>query len=326
MDHHQEAWATADENDRLLMILQSMGDAVICTDAMREITFINAKAESLTGWSYDDAIGMPITSVLVLTKEDDPDVALDPARGCIISGAGQISERGTVLTRMDGAQRYIGFSAALICSPAGDQQGAVLVINDISEVRADEQEIARKASHDSLTGLPNRSNFLKVITDELDRAKKGDRIHSLCFLDLDRFKQVNDTGGHAAGDAVLREVAHIIEAICASDHMAARLGGDEFAVLMPNCDSPQAEWIANRIIRAIKNTNFIWESATYRVGASIGVTTINRNSPELSEVLHQADMACYAAKERGRNRVSVYNGKRRTLIDKLSESTRAGRT
>jgi diguanylate cyclase (GGDEF)-like protein/PAS domain S-box-containing protein len=326
MDRHQEISTLADEKNRLLMILQSMGDAVVCADAMREITFINAKAEALTGWSCEDAIGMPITSVLVLTKEYDPKASLDPARECIMSGTTQISERGTILTRRDGVQRYIGFSAAVIRSQAGNQQGAVLIINDISEVRAEEQEIARNANHDSLTGLPNRSSFLKAITDQIEQAKQFDRAHCLCFVDLDRFKQVNDTGGHAAGDEVLKEVARIIRNICMSDHMAARLGGDEFAVLMPNCDSPQAEWTANRIIRAIKNTEFRWSNRTYRVGASIGVTTINRDSPELSEILHQADMACYAAKERGRNRVSIYNGKRRTVIGSLSESARAGRT
>ena len=311
------------ERDRLLLILQSMGDAVICSDATRAITFLNARAECLTGWRQEDAIGMPVTSILVLTQEGDPQTVLDPARDCITSGKSQISERGTVLSAKDGLQRYIGYSVALIHSPSEDPLGTVLIFNDVTEIRTEEKKVEHTASHDPLTGLPNRSSFLNSLTQWLSLTKQHQQgTHCLCFIDLDRFKQVNDSGGHAAGDAVLKEVAQIILKICSSEHATARLGGDEFAVLMPNCDSQQAEWTARRLIRAIKDTQFSWGRDTFRIGASIGATVINRQSPELSEILRQADMACYAAKERGRNRLSFYNGRRRTMVDSLSSATR----
>lgn len=309
------------ERDRLLLILQSMGDAVVCTDASRAITFLNTRAECLTGWTQEDAIGMPISNILVLNQEGDPKTVLDPARDCITSGKSQISERGTVLTAKDGLQRYIGYSVALVCSPSEDQLGTVLIFNDVTEIRSEEKEVEYTASHDPLTGLPNRLSFLNSLTHWLGLAKQDQQgTHCLCFIDLDKFKQVNDSGGHAAGDAVLKEVAQIILKICSSEHVSARLGGDEFAVLMPNCDTQQANWTARRLIRVIKDTEFSWDGATFRIGASIGATVINQQSPELSEILHQADMACYAAKEQGRNRLSFYNGRRRTLVDSLSSA------
>ena len=249
--------AIAAERDRLLLILRSMGDAVVCTDSTRAITFLNAKAESLTGWRQEDAIGMPITSIMVLAQEGDPQTILDPARDCVTSGISQISERGTVLSAKDGLQRYIGYSVALVNSPSEDQLGTVMVFNDVTEVRTEEKKVEHTASHDPLTGLPNRLSFLNSVTHWLGLAKQHqEHTHYLCFIDLDEFKHVNDSGGHAAGDAVLKEVAQIILKICANEHCPARLGGDEFAVLMPNCSSQQAEWTARRLIRAIKDTQF----------------------------------------------------------------------
>ena len=305
------------------MILQSMGDAVVCTDAACAITFLNAKAEYLTAWNSGDANGVQVTRVLALSNESDQQSFLNPVRDCLDSGETMISERGTILTGKDGVQRHIGFSVALVRNPAGDRQGTVLVFNDISLVCAEERKLAHTASHDALTGLPNRLSFLSTLSGCMASAKRERDSHCLCFVDLDRFKQVNDTGGHAAGDAVLKEVAQIILKTCPADHVAARLGGDEFAVLMPNCGIPQGEWTANRLIRAIRKTEFRHAGETYRVGASIGATAIDLDSPELSEVLHQADMACYAAKERGRNRLSVYNGKRRTAVGDLSAAVYA---
>jgi len=172
--------------------------------------------------------------------------------------------------------------------------------------------------------LPNRSNFLRSLSKLLDEARQSrEDTHYLLFVDLDHFKQVNDTGGHAAGDAVLIEVAQILRKVCAEEQPIARLGGDEFAVLLPHSSAYQVEWTANRLIRTIKYTRFGFGGEEFRIGASIGATLINRHAPALSEVLHQADMACYAAKERGRSRLSLYNGRRRTLVASLSSAARA---
>lgn len=304
-----------------------MGDAVVCTDANRAITFLNAKAESLTGWHQAEAMGKPVTSILALTQESDPRTVLDPAGDCLGSGKSQISERGTVLRTKNGLRRYVGYSVALIHCPSEYQLGTVLVLNDVTQIRNEEKKVAYTASHDPLTGLPNRFRFLNSLTQLLNRTLQTlQGTHCLCFIDLDHFKEVNDFGGHAAGDAVLKEVARIILKTCLGEHISARLGGDEFAVLMPNCSAEQAEWTANRLIRNIRDTEFSWGGHTYRIGASIGATVINWQSPELSEILHQADMACYAAKERGRNRLSFYNGRRRAFASSLSSTAQIGGT
>lgn len=266
----------AAERDRLLLILKSMGDAVVCANACGTISLLNTSAESLTGWTQAEAFGMPIREVLVLAREDDPRASLDPAGDCMASGQTQISERGTVLTDRNGRQRCIGYSAAPICSASGEQLGTVMILNDVTEIRSEERKVKHQASHDPLTGLLNRASFLTALADLIETSKKQPgETHCLCFIDLDRFKQVNDSGGHAAGDAVLKEVAQIILSICTAEHVAARLGGDEFAVLMPHCDTHQAEWTASRIIRAISTTPFRWSNDIFRVGASIGATLID---------------------------------------------------
>jgi diguanylate cyclase (GGDEF)-like protein/PAS domain S-box-containing protein len=290
----------AQERDRLAAILQSMGDGVLCTDATRAVTFMNAQAEALTGWAFADAEGMPVTTVFALVQEEGASAVQDPVQECTRTGMPVISERGHILRAKDGAEKYVGFSVALVRLPGGDQQGAVVILNDISEVRTAEKVLKHRATHDSLTGLPNRASFLSALTEILSDAHRRDT-HVLCLLDLDHFKNVNDQGGHAAGDAVLRGVAGAIRRVCPSRHIVARLGGDEFAVLMINCDEKQAEWLGSRIIREIRNKVVQYEGQAFRVGASIGATLLDGSQSDPSSVLHQADTASYASKRRGRN-------------------------
>jgi len=295
-----------EEKERLGITLASIADAVICTDAETMITFMNPVAEKLTGWSSAEVAGVPLAAVFNIVDEATGDRAADPVAQCLKTNDCHQRDGGVFLVNRAGGVSDIQMSAAPVRSPTKGSIGAVLVFRDVTEAHARQKKIAHSAFHDALTGLPNRSAFLARLNDAIAQSRQEHRTHALCFIDLDFFKQVNDRAGHAAGDALLKETAKIIALNCSKKDVPARLGGDEFALLIRDCDVAEAQATADRIIAAISRMEFRWELDLFRIGASIGATMISDASPELSEILHQADKACYAAKARGRNRVCVY--------------------
>lgn len=313
-DQHAAIARALEEKERLAVTLRSMADAVICTDGKATITFMNPAAELFTGWSAAEAAGRPVTGILNVV-EDETSSAVDPVGQCLRLGTRYIRERGLVLITRSGGTCDIGLSVAPLTASGNDIAGSVILFNDVTEVRAQEKKAAHGALHDELTGLANRANFLAKLKTAVHRARGDGRTHALCFIDLDHFKAVNDRGGHAAGDALLSQVAAILSRCCTERDVAARLGGDEFALLMSDCTPDQAATAATRIIHVLAGMDFRWQGRPYRIGASIGLTMITRNSPELGEILHQADKACYAAKESGRGRVCVYDDARRLHLE-----------
>jgi diguanylate cyclase (GGDEF)-like protein len=193
--------------------------------------------------------------------------------------------------------------------PQGEIIGAVLVFQDITQSRALQKDLAHSAMHDGLTGLPNRSAFERMLNEAGEQARRELREHALCFIDLDRFKVVNDSAGHAAADMLLQEVAHAIRRGCRSQDFAARIGGDEFALLLVDCSLANAKTLAQQIIDAIAGIRFAWHGTTYEIGASVGITAITHKSPRSAVLMGEADAACYAAKASGRNRVAIYDGR-----------------
>lgn len=308
-----------EEKERLGITLASIADAVICTDAETLITFMNPVAEKLTGWSSAEVAGVPLSAIFNIVDEATGDRAADPVAECLKANDCHQRDGGVFLVNRVGGVSDIQMSAAPVRSPTKGSIGAVLVFRDVTEAHARQKKIAHSALHDALTGLPNRSAFLARLTDAIAQARQEQRTHALCFIDLDFFKQVNDRAGHAAGDALLKETAKIIALNCSKKDVPARLGGDEFALLIRDCDVAEAQATAERIIAAISRMEFRWELDIFRIGASIGATMVSEASPELGEILHQADKACYAAKERGRNRVCVYGEPEQRQVDPLAD-------
>ena len=221
-----------------------------------------------------------------------------------------------------GERRDVRASAAPVRTPQGAVIGAVLVFQDVTDSRTLQRQLAHTAMHDSLTGLPNRATFHRVLDEALRQAQREVREHALCFIDLDHFKQVNDTAGHAAGDAVLHDIGVAIRGACRSDDYAARIGGDEFALLLPDCSVASATRVAQKIINAISGLQFSWRKPGEDggpIGASIGITAITSRAVDPAELMRQADAACYVAKARGRNCAAIYDGTRSGL-DQLQES------
>ncbi len=297
------------EKERLKVTLEAIADGVISTDAAGLVTFMNPAAEQLTGWRSAEALGAPIEDVFAVLDEATGQPGASPVRECLKSGRLYVVDTDAVLASRDGRRRDLRNSAAPVRTPHGELIGAVLVFQDVTHSRALQRELAHTAMHDSLTGLPNRASFEQALRDVIEQAHREMREHALCFVDIDRFKAVNDSAGHGAGDALLQEIAGTIKGACRADDLAARIGGDEFALLLPDCSVAGAERVAQKVIAAIAAIRFTWGGATYEVGASVGVTAIDAKAKGPAELMSQADAACYVAKARGRNCVAIYDEK-----------------
>ena len=183
----------------------------------------------------------------------------------------------------------------------------MVVFRDVTKERRLKRALSYQASHDALTGLINRREFDNRLAEALQSAQDGHGPHALLYVDLDQFKLVNDTCGHSAGDRLLRDVTGVLQGHVRADDTIARLGGDEFGILVRNCTAEQAARVAENIRQAIRDYRFSWEQNVVSVGASIGVVEITRESGSVATLLSAADIACYAAKDSGRNRVHLYD-------------------
>lgn len=295
------------EREKLRVTLESIGDGVITTDAQGRVVFMNPIAEQLTGWTSSEARARKVTDVFVIVQDATGEAANDPVSEALQRQQLFYLNEDVVLVSRSGERRAVRDSAAPIRTPQGELLGAVLVFQDITHARALQKELAHSAMHDGLTGLPNRVAFERALTVAADQARHEMREHALCFIDLDRFKPVNDTAGHAAGDALLQQIAHAIRRACRAQDFTARIGGDEFALLLADCSVAGARKAAQQVIDAIAGVRFTWHGKVYAIGASVGITTVTAKSPHLTELVNQADTACYAAKAAGRNRFAVYD-------------------
>ena len=294
------------EKERAQVTLQSIGDAVISTDAEGRIEYINPVAERLTAWSLAEARGQPIGTVLRLVNELTREPVESSLTGALgRGGVGGPTDHSVLITRT-GNEVAIQESAAPICDRAGRVMGAVMVFHDVTQERRLKRALAWQAGHDALTGLINRREFDNRLHAALLSAQRGEGSYALLYIDLDQFKVVNDTCGHQAGDRLLRDVTGLLQSRVRASDTIARLGGDEFGVLLEGCTLEQACRIAEAARQAIRDFRFNWGSSTMSVGASIGIVQICAETENVAHVMSAADIACYAAKDAGRNRIHVY--------------------
>jgi diguanylate cyclase (GGDEF)-like protein/PAS domain S-box-containing protein len=294
------------EKERAQVTLQSIGDAVISTDAEGRIEYINPVAESLTAWSLEEARGRPIADVLNLVNEITREPIENPLMCALGRGEAAAPADHSVLITRSGQEVAIQESAAPICDRQGRVIGAVIVFHDVTKERRLKRALSYQASHDALTGLINRREFDNRLHAAVLSAQRGDGSYALLYIDLDQFKVVNDTCGHQAGDRLLRDVTGLLQTRVRASDTIARLGGDEFGVLLEGCTLEQATRIAEGVRQAIHDYRFMWGSSTLSVGASVGVVQIKPETENVAAVMSAADIACYAAKDGGRNRIHVY--------------------
>ena len=242
-----------------------------------------------------------------------------PVERCLADQAIVKLEEGVSLISRDGSRYAIQDSVGPVRTQSGEIIGAVLVFQDVSRAREMQRALTFSASHDPLTGLFNRAKFENECQTALDLLKRSPSTHALCFVDLDRFKLVNDTAGHAAGDALLRQIATTMIEELRSTDIIARLGGDEFGLLLRDCPVDKAQEICSELISIISGIRLPWNGKIYDVGASIGIAMVTTEASSLGELMSQADVACYASKHGGRNRASLYDEKQSDAGEKHRE-------
>jgi diguanylate cyclase (GGDEF)-like protein/PAS domain S-box-containing protein len=293
--------------ERAQVTLQSIGDAVITTDSEGRIDYMNPVAESLIGWENREAQGQLIGEVLTVIDEVTREGGESPVARCLREGQVLGLAEHTVVVTRRGQEIAIQDSAAPIRDRAGNLIGAVMVFHDVSKERRLHRALHYQASHDALTGLINRREFENRLTAAVENARQDAKArHVLLYLDLDQFKLVNDTCGHPAGDLLLKQITGVIQSRVRGGDTLARLGGDEFGILLQDCPQEQALRIAENMRQAIRDYRFTWQGGALAVGASIGIVEITSEIPTVANVMSAADVACYAAKDLGRNRVQLY--------------------
>jgi diguanylate cyclase (GGDEF)-like protein/PAS domain S-box-containing protein len=294
--------------------LYSIGDAVISTNAKGEVEQLNPIAEKLTGWTTNEARGVPISEVFWIVDEYTRDHIVGPVETALREARVTELDINTVLLSRDGREFAIDESAAPILNAEGEVIGAVLTFRDVVSERAMENLLSWEASHDPLTNLVNRREFERCLRQALAIAKIQDKQHILAYLDLDRFKVVNDTCGHLAGDELLCQVAALMQTKMRKTDTLGRLGGDEFGIIFYECPADKAQHLAEEIRQVIQEFRFIWENKTFNIGVSIGLVEISALSLDVANIMSTADAACYSAKEAGWNQIRFYKSDDRELI------------
>ncbi|RFA33458.1 hypothetical protein CAL65_17540 [Alkalilimnicola ehrlichii] len=290
------------EKRRAEVTLQAIGDAVITLGADGRVDYVNPAAERLLNCAQGGMQGEPLQACLTfLHEEEERSFGLDEL------AAFAEEEEGAYCCRLRlraGGELTVAITAAVVRDASGQAAGHVIGLRDVTEERAQARRLSHQARHDALTGLVNRAEFehrLGRLLEQIDGQQ-----HVLCLIDLDGFKPVNDTGGHAAGDELLRQLGRQLSRHVRQRDTLARLGGDEFACVFEHCSLKQGVGLAAELLEVVKNHSLYWQGRTYRVGASVGIVAVDGASPSVPEVVQQADRALYAAKAAGRGRIKIY--------------------
>ncbi|MFC5570143.1 diguanylate cyclase domain-containing protein [Lysobacter yangpyeongensis] len=284
---------------QVLDALRALPDGIVLVDRDGRITDLNLGAMHLTGWTEAQALGRPLHEVLALHDSHGRSIdLLAPGR----DASGEVAS----LVRRDRHEVLVDAGIAPILDRAQQPSGAVIAFRNVTAAKRMTDELTFHATHDALTGVLNRRAFESHLQRATEHAARHGTPYALLYLDLDRFKAVNDTAGHVAGDELLRVLSALLQRSLRDHDMLARLGGDEFAVLLEHCEPAEAEEVAERIRAAVEAFRFRWVDREFTVGASIGVVPFRTGGLAPRDVLRLADEMCYRAKAEGRNRVQFH--------------------
>ncbi len=290
--------------------LESISEGVITTDNDGRIDYMNVAAETIVGTSRADASGHKVGELFTLVDDADRRPLGDPVERCLAMRRRVNMGRRAVMVSIDGEQEHsVEITASPVRGPGNSISGTVVVFHDVSELRGMTRKMSYQATHDPLTGLINRREFERRLDEAMDSAHAEEAVHMMFYMDLDRFKAVNDSCGHLAGDNMLREVAALIKEQIRDSDSIGRLGGDEFGGLLIGCPIEKARQIATDICNAVADYRFVWKDKIFNIGISIGLVEISHASGTWQDVLSAADSACYMAKQQGRGQVHIYSAR-----------------
>ena len=320
-DRHRVEAQLFEEKELAQTTLEAIADGVITTDRGGRVVYMNMVAAQLTGWPLEAARSQPLCRVFPVVDSPTEMPSDWIARRVLGDGETLVESKSRLLYCRDGNVHVVQHTAAPIRSAEGQVRGLVVVFHDKTQERAMERQLTYQAKHDALTGLINRREFEHRLSELIDQLEDGPAQHLLCYIDLDQFKLVNDVCGHVAGDALLRQVANLLQHRLRSADTLARLGGDEFGVLLTNCPLERGITIAEAMRERVHALRFPWEDKVFAIGASVGLVPLSRGLGNLADALSRADEACYAAKDSGRNRVHVYDPGDRELSLRKGQMT-----
>jgi diguanylate cyclase (GGDEF)-like protein/PAS domain S-box-containing protein len=316
IERAQVAEALFDERERAQVTLNSIGDAVISTDVTGHVSYLNIVAERLTGWSRAEAIGRPLEEVFRIVDSDTRATVPNPMESAALQNTTVGLPPTCILVRRDGVESPIEDSSAPIHDRGGRVTGAVMVFHDVSAARALTLKLAYLAQHDTLTDLPNRMLLNDRLSQAITTAKRHKSALAILYLDLDRFKHINDSLGHLMGDRLLQSVAQRLkECVRASDTLS-RLGGDEFVILLSEvAHVGDAAVCADKLLQAVR-APYVMDEQEINVCASIGIAIYPGDGSDADALLKNADTAMYEAKGRGRDNYQFYRRGRVTTARK----------
>jgi diguanylate cyclase (GGDEF)-like protein/PAS domain S-box-containing protein len=294
------------EKERAVVTLNSIGDAVLCTDISGNITYLNLVAEAMTGWNREEATGKPLAEVFRIVDGSTHSTARDPMEMAVEQNRTVGLTVNCVLIRRDGFESAIEDSAAPIHDRAGRVTGAVIVFHDVSVARAMSVQMTHSAQHDVVTDLPNRLLLNDRITQSITLARRQNRPIAVIFLDLDRFKYINDSLGHETGDKLLRSVSKRLLAGVRGSDTVSRQGGDEFVILLSEISRPEdAGTSAKKILLSLNAIHSIGGQGLH-IDGSIGISVYPEDGEDAETLIKNADTAMYHAKESGRNNFQFF--------------------
>jgi len=293
----------AQERERLKITLESIGDAVITTDAQTRITYLNAAAEALLGLDMAAVETRRFDEVIILVDPQTAKSAASLIGRSVLHGKVFKRDQACLLHRSDGTVCYVTDSVSPVLDTTGQVSGMVIVMRDATVEIDRARDLQYRATHDPLTRLCNRSEFENQLNSIFQAARHLNRPAAVMAIDLDRFKSLNDAAGHAAGDAMLQKVADACRATVRSSDTVARLGGDEFAIVLNNCSEERATLIGRQLMKALNSLELQWAGSHYSIGASIGLATCTIDMLDEKAWLQAADDACYNAKHAGRGQL-----------------------
>jgi diguanylate cyclase (GGDEF)-like protein/PAS domain S-box-containing protein len=317
-DRHRAEQELKQANERNRLLLESTSEGIFGVDTELRFTFVNNAAAEMFGASVEELLGREMHTLIHCANENgEPcsktDLAihetLEQGKKCRAEAIFWVDESNPIPIEYSSSPVFENHTLT----------GAVIVFRNVAESRALSKKMEYMATHDSLTGLINRNEFDRQVKQQITICRQRKQTAVLCYLDLDQFKLVNDTCGHAAGDALLRQLTSVLQNNIRNKDTLARLGGDEFGLLCRDCDPETARLLTRDMLKLIEEFRFIWEGKSFSIKASAGLAVINEHVEDDARLMSMADSACYIAKERGRNRIHLYEPDDKHIAKRHSE-------
>lgn len=294
------------DRERAEVTLNSIGDAVLSTDLEGKVTYLNPVAERMTGWNRREALGKPLGEVFHVIDKGSREPARNPLEFAVQQGRTVGLTTNSLLVRLDGFESAIEDSAAPIRDGGGRVVGAVIVFRDVGEAQALAAKMSLVAQHDSLTELPNRLLLSDRLSQSIRTARRHHQKLAVLFLDLDHFKTINDSLGHAIGDAVLQSVAKLLRQALRDSDTISRRGGDEFVILLPEIAGANGAALVARKLLATLAAPQIVSGREILVSVSIGISVFPDHGQDAEGLVHSADLAMYKVKQAGGGNYQVF--------------------